>query len=106
MIFQAPILILPRGQFTPLEEVTIPGLINAAVNIILIVAAILFVFSLLSGGIKMIVSGGKGDKMDEARRQLVNALVGVFIIFSAWGIMNFISTFYGIDLLTFEIPTL
>lgn len=106
MLLQAPILVLPQGQFTPLEEVTVPGLINAAVNIILIVAAILFVFSLLSGGIKIIMSGGKSDKTDEAKRQLVNALVGVFIVFSAWAAMSFISSFYGIDLLTFEIPTL
>lgn len=106
MLFQAPILVLPQGQFTPLEEVTIPGLINAAINIVLIVAAVLFVFSLLSGGIKIILSGGKSDKTDEARRQLVNAIVGIFIIFAAWGIMNLISNFYGINLLTFEIPTL
>jgi lipoprotein signal peptidase len=106
MLLQAPILVLPQGQFTPLEEVTIPGLINAAIIITLIVAAVLFVFSLLAGGIKMILSGGKGDKVDEAKRQLVNALVGVFIVFSAWAAMNFLSTFYGVNLLTFEIPTL
>ena len=106
MLLQAPILVLPQGQFTPLEQVTIPGLINAAVNIVLIVGAVLFVFSLLGGGLKMNLSGGKGDKVDEAKRQLVNALIGVFIVFSAWAGMNFISTFYGIDLLTFEIPTL
>lgn len=96
---------MPQGQFTPLEEVTIQGLINAAVNIVLIVASILFVFSLLTGGIKMILSGGKGDRMDEAKRQLVNALLGIFIVFAAWAAMSFVSNFYGIDLMTFEIPT-
>ena len=102
---QKPILILPKGQFTPLENVTAQGLINAAVNIILVVASILFVFSLLTGGIKMILSGGSKDKMDESKRQLSNSLIGIFIVFSAWAIMNLVSTFFGIDLLTFEIPT-
>ncbi|MFC1600656.1 hypothetical protein ACFL25_01095 [Patescibacteria group bacterium] len=101
-----PIVVLPKGQFTPLQDVTIPGLINAAINLVLIVAAVLFVFSLLSGGIKMILSGGTKDKMDEARRALVNALVGIFIVFAVYAGMNFVSTFFGIDLLTFEIPTL
>lgn len=105
MIFQAPIMMLPQGQFTPLEEVTVAGLINAAVNMVLIVAALLFVFSILTGGIKMILSAGKGDKMDEAKRHLVNAMVGIFIVFSIYAAMNLVSTFYGIDLLTFEIPT-
>ena len=101
-----PILLLPKGQFTPLENVTIPGLVNAAINLILIVAAILFVFSILTGGIKIILSGGKGDRMDEAKRQLSNALIGIFIVFSIYAAMNLVSQFYGIDLLTFEIPTL
>lgn len=106
MFLQAPILILPQGQFTPLEEITLPGLINAAVNIILIVASILFVFSILAGGIKMISSGGKSDRMDEAKRQLINAFIGIFIVFCIYAVMNFISTFYGIDLLTFQIPAI
>ncbi len=101
-----PIILLPKGQFTPLENVTISGLINAAINLILVVAAILFVFSLLIGGIKIILSGGAKDKTEDARRQLVNAFVGIFIIFSVYAAMNFISQFFGIDLLTFEIPTL
>lgn len=102
---QGPILILPKGQFTPLENVTVQGLINAAVSMILVVAALLFVFSLLSGGVKMIASGGSKDGMDEAKRQLSNSLIGIFIVFSAWAAMNLVSTFFGIDLLTFEIPT-
>ncbi len=102
---QEPILIMPKGQFTPLENVTVQGLINAAVSIILVVAALLFVFSLLSGGVKMIASGGSKDKMDEAKRQLSNSLIGIFIVFSAWAAMSLVSTFFGIDLLTFEIPT-
>ena len=97
---------LPRGQFTPLENVTLPGLVNAAINLILVVAALLFVFSILTGGIKIILTGGRGDKMDEAKRHLTNAFVGIFIVFSIYAAMSLVSAFYGVDLLTFEIPTL
>lgn len=103
---QSPIIILPQGQFTPLNQVTIEGLISAAINIILIVASILFVFSLITGGIKFILSLGKSDKFDEAKRQIVNALIGIVIVFAAWASMGLISQFFGIDLLNFEIPTL
>jgi len=101
-----PIITLPQGQFTPLNEVTIPGMISAAVNITLIIASVLFVFSILIGGIKFILSGGDREKSDNARRQIVNALIGVFVIFSAWALLNLLKEFYGVDLLTFEIPTL
>jgi hypothetical protein len=100
------IVTLPKGQFTPLSEVSIPGLISAAINITLIVASILFVFSILIGGIKFIISGGDKERTENGKRQIVNALIGVFVIFSTWALLNLLNQFYGIDLLTFEIPTL
>ena len=106
MLLQAPIIVMPQGQFTPLSQVSIEGLISAGVNLILIVASVLFVFSLITGGIKLILSGGKADKVDEAKRQLINALIGVVIVFSTWASLGLVSQFFGIDLLTFEIPTL
>ncbi len=101
-----PLDLLPKGQFVPLSSITITGLINAAINISLIIASILFVFNLLFGGIKLIISGGGKDKVEIAKRQIINAFIGIFFVFSAWGIMNLLSQFFGIDLLNFEIPTL
>lgn len=101
-----PIVVLPKGQFTPLQDVTIAGLIMAAVHLVLIVASLLFVFNLLAGGIKIILSGGAKDKGEEARGHIVNAVIGIAIVFSVYAGMNFVSQFFGIDLLTFEIPTM
>ncbi len=101
-----PLNLLPKGQFVPLNSVTITGLISAAINISLIIASLLFVFNLLFGGIKMIISGGDKERAENARRHVVNALIGVFLVFSAWAILNLLSQFFGIDLLNFEIPTL
>ncbi|OGM23628.1 hypothetical protein A2865_00075 [Candidatus Woesebacteria bacterium RIFCSPHIGHO2_01_FULL_39_17] len=101
-----PLDLLPRGQFTPLNEISILGLIAAFVHIVLIVASVLFVFNLLFGGIKLIISGGNREKSEESRRQIVNAFIGVFIVFITWALLGFLSQFFGIDLLSFEIPTL
>ena len=98
--------IVPRGQFSPLQQVSISGLISAAVNIILIIAVLLFVFSLLLGGIKFILSGGRGEKFDEAKRQLINAFLGLVIVFSTWVFLSYASNFFGIDFTRCEIPTL
>jgi hypothetical protein len=102
----SPIITLPKGQFTPLNNVTIPGLISAAINISLIVASILFIFSILTGGIKLIVSGGEKDRTETARRHIVNALIGITVVFCSWAFLNLLNQYFGIDLLTFEIPTL
>jgi hypothetical protein len=100
------IITLPQGQFTPLNDITISGLISAAVNISLIIASVLFIFSFLIGGMKFILSGGDKERTDNARRQLVNALIGVFLVFCSWAIVGLVSQFFGIDLINFEIPTL
>ncbi|KKQ40971.1 MAG: hypothetical protein US60_C0049G0006, partial [Microgenomates group bacterium GW2011_GWC1_37_8] len=78
----------------------------AAVNMVLIVSSILFFFSLVSGGLKFILSMGKSEKADEAKRQIINALIGVVIVFATWGSLSFVGNFFGIDFTTFEIPTL
>lgn len=100
------IRLLPQGQFTPLTEISIGGLINAAVNLVLVVASILFFFSFVIGGIKLILSGGKQERIDAAKNQLLSAFIGVFIVFATWGILGFAEQFFGINLLTFEIPAL
>ena len=76
-----PIITLPKGQFTSLNNVTIQGLVSAAINITLIVACVLFVFSLLTGAIKFILTGGDKERTDNAKRQVVNALIGIFLVF-------------------------
>lgn len=99
------IRIIPDSQFASLNYITIAGLISAAVIFSLIIASLSFVFSLLFGGIKWILSGGKKDKVDEAKNQLTSALIGLLIVFSAWAIINFISAFFGIDLFYFNFPS-
>jgi len=102
----SPIITLPKGQFTPLNDITIEGLISAAITISLVVASVLFVFNLITGGIKFIISGGDKERTENAKRQLVNALIGIFVVFTSWALLNFASQFFGINLLSFEIPTL
>ena len=77
----------------------------SAVNLILIVASILFVFNFIIGGIKFMLSGGSKEKLDSAKRQLVSAILGVVIVFSAWAVLGFVGDFFGVDFTTFQIPT-
>ena len=98
--------IFPEGQFASLNTISIEGLISAAVMVSLIIASLSFVFSLLFVGIKWTASGGKKERVDEAKNQIASALIGILIVFSAWAIINFISVFFGVNLLTFNIPSI
>lgn len=98
--------LLPQGQFTPLGEINIYGLINTSVQLLLIFSSVLFVFNILIGGIKFILSQGEKDKRNQASRQILNAFIGITIIFGTWAIMGFLSQFFGINLLNFQIPSI
>ena len=99
------ILLIPEGQFAPLSEITFEAMISSAVNLVLIVASILFVFNFLIGGIKFMLSGGNKEKLDSAKGQLMNAILGIIIIFSSWAVLGYVGDFFGVDFTTFQIPT-
>jgi hypothetical protein len=105
LISKIPIDLAPGDQWSNLLGINIAGIISAFVVISLILASISFFFSLLFGGIKWILSGGKKERTDIAKAQIVNSLIGILIVFSAFALINLLSEFFGINLLTFDIPS-
>ena len=101
----AQIELSPTGQFSNLGAITISGLISAAIILILVIAALVFFFMLIFGGIKYITSGGDKAQTEAARGTITAALIGLVIVFSAWAIITLINAFFGIDILSLEIPT-
>jgi hypothetical protein len=98
--------IRPKGKaFGPLGEITIPALVSAGVMLILIIAALIAFVFLVVGGIRWVTSGGDKEKTAKAQQTLTAALVGLVIVFAAWAIIRLIETFFGIQILTLEIPT-
>jgi uncharacterized membrane protein HdeD (DUF308 family) len=100
----ATINIGPGGQFSGLNSITIENLISALIIIILVIAALVFLFMLILGGIRYITSGGDKGQTESARSQITAALIGLVIVFAAWAIINLISAFFGIDILSLNIP--
>ena len=69
------------------EQLSIPGMVSGFLNLILILAGLVFFFILVIGGIKWIMSGGDKAHTEGARNQITAALVGLVIVFSAWAIV-------------------
>jgi hypothetical protein len=96
----------PEGtQFAPLGSITITGLISAAIVLILVIAALVFFFMLIYGGIRYITSGGDKAQTEAARGTITAALIGLVIVFAAWAIITLINAFFGINILSLELPT-
>jgi hypothetical protein len=94
----------PPPEFSNLRNLTFPEIIPAFINLVIIVAVILFLFSLLLGGLKFILSGGKKETTEEAGRQVLNSILGIIIVFSTWAVISFLEDFFGVELTTLEFP--
>lgn len=98
--------IRPQGeQFGRLGELTVPNIVSGAIRLILVIAALVAFVFLIIGGIRWVTSGGDKDKTARAQQTLTAALVGLVIVFASWAIIKLIETFFGIQILTLEIPT-
>jgi hypothetical protein len=93
------------GQFAPLGSLTIGGIVSGFIRAILVVAALVFFFILVIGGIRWIASGGDKAQTEGARNQITSALIGLVIVFAAWAIVQLINTFFGINIFELTIPT-
>ena len=101
----AQIKLEPKGtDFDSLPNITIPGIVSGAINLVLVLAAVFF-FMLVWGGIRWIMSQGDKGNVENARNQITNALIGLAIIFAAWAIMKLIETLFGVSIFNLSIPT-
>ena len=95
----------PTGQFEALGNLTVPNIVSSAIQLILVIAALVAFIFLIIGGIKWITAGGDKEKTAGAQKTLTSALVGLVIVFAAWAIMSLIEKFFGIKIFKLEIPT-
>lgn len=95
-----------EGLAGKLTGLTIGGIVGAAIKLVLVIAALVFFFILVIGGIRWTASGGDKAQTEAARNQITAALVGLVIVFAAWAILELVRVFFGLDILTtLEIPS-
>lgn len=68
---------------------------NNLISLIYIIAAVIFVFMLLWGGLQWLSSGGDKDAVKAARERITHALVGITILAVAFAILRVVGLFTG-----------
>jgi hypothetical protein len=96
----------PGSGFENLGGITVAGIVSAAIRLAVVVAAIVFFFILVIGGIRWIASGGDKAQTEAARGQITAALVGLVIVFAAWAIVALINTFFHVNIFSLAIPSI
>ena len=106
LLFIFTALELPRMVFgadcheneicNPLGVNTFIELLEKILKWIVIVSAPVAAIMIIVGGIKYMSSGGKQDKLEEAKKTITWALVGYAIILLSWSIVLVIQDFLGV----------
>ena len=88
----------PPEQFEGLREFSWQTLVTAGINIVLVIATVVFFFMFVMGGIEWISSGGDKGKIDGARNKITSSLVGLVIVFAIFVIIFLINEIFGINI--------
>jgi len=82
-----------------LYDTTPADIINTLLYYIFTIAGIILLFMLISGGFTIFVSAGNPEKIKKGTTLITNALIGFFVIFSAYWIIQVIEWTLGIKLI-------
>jgi hypothetical protein len=90
----------PPGNFNRLCSAFNPNdtgrLVGVVINILLIAAVLIALFFLIWGGIRWITSGGDKTKVEEARKHIVAAIIGLIVAFLAYFIIQVVLNIFGL----------
>jgi hypothetical protein len=67
------------------------------------IGGLIFMFMLVIGGINWVTSGGDKSKVEAARSQIVNAIIGVIVLFSIIAIAKVVEALFGINLTNIDL---
>jgi len=102
--------ICPTGQFAPLCTLKLNGassIVSRLVTLLLVLAIVVALIFLITGGIRWIMSGGDKGKLDSARGTVTGAVVGLIIALLAFFILNVITFLFTKNTITnLTIPTI
>lgn len=77
------------------------GILNPLINLLFVLATLIFLW-----GIVQYVIGSQGDekKLAQGKQLMIWGVIGMFIMASAWGIVNLLCGFFGTCVQTPSIP--
>jgi hypothetical protein len=81
-------------------------LVSNLVGALFIAGFLLALVFLLMGGITWITSGGDKTKLEKARDEITNSIMGIVVVAATWAISILVANFFGLDLTRLPIPTI
>jgi len=92
-----PSLKLPFRPSATSSSTKIAEIVSLLLPYIFVIAGLLLLFSIISGGFSMMTAGDNVDGAKKAKLKITSALIGFVILFAAFWIMQIIEVMLGVD---------
>lgn len=79
------------------------SLINVIVSVFFVVGSLLFFLYFLLGAIKWIASSGDKAKLEEARNTIVQALIGLIVLFAVFALVKLMEAMFEVNLINLNL---
>lgn len=82
----------------PLDSIQVEGkggadigsILTSVYNLVIFIAQIAFIFLLLAGGVMYLTAGGSDEQVGNAKKLMMNAVIGIVLVFIAWAAGNWV----------------
>ena len=82
------------------------AIITQLVGALFIAGFLLTFFFLIMGGLTWITAGGDKTKLEKARDQITQAIIGLIIVGATYAIASLVAKFFGLDIKALPIPSI
>jgi len=90
----------PSGGVIDLKsDLTIGEILTHALNYIFVIAGLILLFMLISGGFKMITGASNPKAKESASKTITSAFIGFIVIFLAYWLVQIVEIVLGISIL-------
>jgi uncharacterized membrane protein len=83
---------------------TFTGFVSSAIGLMTIIAFVWFVFVFITGAIGIMTAGSDKQALENARKKIINGIVGVVVVIAAVSVISLIGNIFNIPFL--NLPSL
>jgi hypothetical protein len=99
--------ILPTDtNFDFVTNLTPSSYSSSVINMLLGLSGVAAFVFLLWGGLQWITAGSDKDAVDKARKKIMQALIGLVIVFSSYAILFILRTLFNVNIVGFTVGPL
>lgn len=85
------------SEFSKFTFQNIGGILSTAIPLIFAFAGLGLLLMLIFAGYTFLTSAGDAKKMEQGKQRLTNSIIGFFIVFAAYWIVQLTGTIFGLE---------